>query len=200
VVNVDADVSMDPDYFERLLAEFAADPRLGIASGSALEEVDGAWVKRFVTGGTVWGATRAYRRACLEDVLPLEERHGWDGLDQLRARSRGWRTRTIPDLEFRHHRREGARDASRVAHWRACGESAHYMGYRTWYLLARAAHNARREPAALAMILGFLDAAARRAPRYPDEAARQRLRRDQSVRKLLRRRREALGLEAPVGE
>ena len=36
VVNVDADVSFEPDYFERLLDAFAADPALGIASGSVL--------------------------------------------------------------------------------------------------------------------------------------------------------------------
>ena len=37
VVNVDADVTMEPDYFERLLEAFERDPSLGIASGSAWE-------------------------------------------------------------------------------------------------------------------------------------------------------------------
>ena len=37
IVNVDADVTMEPDYFERLLEAFARDPSLGIASGSAWE-------------------------------------------------------------------------------------------------------------------------------------------------------------------
>ena len=37
LVSVDADISMGPDYFERLLARFDADPSLGIASGSAFE-------------------------------------------------------------------------------------------------------------------------------------------------------------------
>ena len=69
VVNVDADVTMEPDYFERLLDAFARDPSLGIASGSAWELNDGVWRQRFVTGGTVWGATRAYRWGCLQDVL-----------------------------------------------------------------------------------------------------------------------------------
>ena len=83
LVNVDADVTVEPDYFARLLDVFANDPSLGIASGSAWELEDGEWRQRFVTGGTVWGATRAYRWKCLQDVLPLEERHGWDGIDQL---------------------------------------------------------------------------------------------------------------------
>ena len=192
VVNVDADVTMEPDYFERLLEAFARDPSLGIASGSAWELNNGAWRQRFVTGGTVWGATRAYRWACLQDVLPLEERHGWDGIDQLKARARGWETRTFTDLPFRHHRAEGLHDGSAWAHWLANGDTAYFMGYRPWYLLARTLHHMRREPAAFALIVGYLSAAARRSPRL-DDAARAVLRRDQSLRRFLRRRREALG-------
>src|SRR5919106_6751886 len=46
VVNVDADVTMEPDYFERLLDAFAGDPALGMASGSAWELADGVWRQR----------------------------------------------------------------------------------------------------------------------------------------------------------
>jgi glycosyltransferase involved in cell wall biosynthesis len=193
VVNVDADVSMDETYFLRLADAFAADPSLGIASGSAYEAEGGMWLQRHVTGGTVWGATRAYRRACLDDVLPLEERHGWDGLDQLAARAKGWSTRTLLDLPFRHHRPEGARDGSRWAHWRTCGDTAYYMGYRPWYLVMRTLHQSRREVAALGMIGGYARAALARGPRWLNAAGRQVLRDDQSLGNLLQRRREALG-------
>jgi glycosyltransferase involved in cell wall biosynthesis len=198
VVSVDADVTMEPDYFERLLDAFARYPSLGIASGSAWELSNGVWRQRFVTGGTVWGATRAYRWACLQDVLPLEERHGWDGIDQLKARARGWRTKTFTDLPFRHHRREGSHGESTWAHWRANGDTAYFMGYRPWYLLARALHHMRRSPAALALIWGYLSAAARRSPRLEDPRARAILRADQSFCRILHRRREALGLLDPT--
>jgi glycosyltransferase involved in cell wall biosynthesis len=196
VVNVDADITMGPDYFERLRDTFATDQSLGIAGGSAWELDGGVWRQRFVTGGTVWGASRAYRWACLQDVLPLEERHGWDGIDQLKARARGWRTKTLTNLPFRHHRAEGGHDGSRWAHWLANGDTAYYMGYRPWYLLARTLHHLRREPAAFALTYGYLLAAARRSGRLSDEAARAVLRRDQSLLNLFRRRREALGESA----
>jgi biofilm PGA synthesis N-glycosyltransferase PgaC len=192
-VNVDADITMDPDYFERLLDAFASDTSLGIASGSAWEFDDGVWRQRFVTGGTVWGASRAYRWACLQDVVPLEERHGWDGIDQLKARGRGWRTKTLTNLPFRHHRSEGRHDGSRWAHWLANGDTAYFMGYRLWYLLARTLHQLRRDPAAVALVYGYVAAAARNSPRLSDPAARAVLRSDQSVRSLLERRREARG-------
>jgi hypothetical protein len=199
VVNVDADVTMAPDYFERLLEAFERRPRLGIASGRAWELDRGEWRPRFVTGGTVWGATRAYRWQCLEDVAPLEERLGWDGIDQLRARARGWETATLDDLPFRHHRTEGQRDGSTWAHWRANGELAHFVGYRPSYLVARTLHRARRDPTAVGLVVGYLASTARRAPRLADPAARAVLRRDQRARNLLRRRREALGLPEDAG-
>ena len=93
IVKLDADVSFEADYFERLLASFAEDTRLGIASGTCLEEQGGVWLERRVTADHVWGACRAYRAACLHEVSPLEERMGWDGIDVLKANARGWRTR-----------------------------------------------------------------------------------------------------------
>jgi glycosyltransferase involved in cell wall biosynthesis len=197
VVKLDADVSMEPEYFERLLAAFEGDPTLGIASGSAFEEgPDGVWRQQYATGGSAWGASRAYRWECLEDVLPLEEYMGWDGIDRLKANMRGWRTGTLVSLPFQHHRKEGERDGARRKAWAAQGDCAHYMGYRLWYLVLRALHNARREPAALAMIAGHVSAAVRRKPRCPDPAVRAYLRSEQRLGNLLQRRREALGKTA----
>jgi glycosyltransferase involved in cell wall biosynthesis len=193
VINVDADISMEPEYFAQLLERFAADPSLGIAGGSAFELNGGIWVQRHVTGSTVWGASRAYRWDCLQEILPLEERMAWDGVDEFKANSRGWRTATFEDIPFRHHRREGERDG---AMWRARrnqGRAAYYLGYRTWYLVLRSLWNARREPAALAMIGGFAGAAVRREARNPDASARAYLRQQQSVRALRLRASEASG-------
>jgi glycosyltransferase involved in cell wall biosynthesis len=193
VVNVDADVSFDPDFFERLLTAFSLDARLGIASGTCFEREEGEWRQRHVTGTTVWGATRAYRSECLGDVLPLEERLGWDGLDEFKANARGWRTRTLTDLPFRHHRREGERDGSRIRARRAQGEAAWYMGYRPWYLLLRAMHHMRRDPAAIGMVLGYAHAAAHRAPQSQDVDVRRYVRNQQGVQRLRDRVREARG-------
>ena len=196
LVNVDADISMGPDYFESLLARFDADPLLGIASGSALELRRGAWKQRYVTGSTVWGASRAYRWECLQDLLPFEERMAWDGVDEFKANVRGWRTATFEELPFRHHRREGQRDGSG---WQARlnqGRAAHYLGYRPWYLVLRALWNARREPSSLAMVGGYALGALRREPQNPDPEARAYLRGQQSVRNLPRRAREAAGRRA----
>jgi biofilm PGA synthesis N-glycosyltransferase PgaC len=193
VVKLDADVSFEPDYFERLLAEFATDPALGIAGGDCLEEEDGAWVVRHVTEGHVRGAARAYRWTCLQQVLPLEEQVGWDGIDELKANVRGWSTRIVDGLFFYHHRSVGERDGARTARWLRQGRASYLMGYRFSYLLLRTAHRSLRDPAALAMTWGYVGAALRREPRFSDELVRRHLRRRQSLRRLPLRALEALG-------
>jgi biofilm PGA synthesis N-glycosyltransferase PgaC len=193
VVKLDADVAFAPDYFERLLSEFARDPQLGVASGTCLELKDGVWSERHVTAGHVWGATRAYRRECLPAVLPLEIRLGWDGVDLLRAALAGWATRTLCDIPFEHHRPEGAREGSAFHAWLAQGWSAWYMGYRPSYLLVRALHHGRRDPSAVGLLIGYLNSAVRREERYPDAPVRAILRQRQRLRTLPRRGREAAG-------
>jgi biofilm PGA synthesis N-glycosyltransferase PgaC len=196
VVKLDADVSMEPDYFERLLAAFANAPRLGIASGSAYELKDGAWRQRFSTGTSVWGAARAYRRECLEATLPLEKRTGWDGIDEHRAQLAGWETATLLDLPFRHHRAEGMRDTTRSTGWKTQGELAHYLDYRPTYLVLRSLFAARNDVRALRMIVAYLAARLRRADRHPDPGVRGRVRELQRFRVLGRRAREKLGVNA----
>jgi glycosyltransferase involved in cell wall biosynthesis len=193
VVKLDADITVNRDYFARLVAEFAADPKLGIASGTCYERRDGAWEQRHVTGAHVWGASRAYRWDCLHDVLPLEERLGWDGIDEMKAGLRGWRTGTFVELPFYHHRREGEREGHRMRAWRTAGDAAYYIGYRPDYLVLRSLHYARHDPTAVAMIAGYAAAAIRRAPRCPDDAVRAYVRRQQALRNIPLRMREALG-------
>lgn len=192
VLKLDADVSFEPDFFERLLGEFESDPLLGIAGGVCLELEDGEWREQFVTGSHVRGATRAYRWACLQDVSPLVERLGWDGLDEAKAGLHGWHVRSIPGLAFYHHRPVGRRDGARNS-WEAQGATARFMGYRFWYLVLRSVFWARRDPRALAMVVGWLKDAGARVPICDDPAVVAQIRRQQSLRRLPLRMREALG-------
>lgn len=193
VVKVDADVSVDPDYFERLLREFEEDERLGMASGAGHLDVGGEWRRQNVTGDHVWGPARAYRWACLPDVLPLEEAIGWDGIDEIKARLAGWETRNIPDLPFRHHRLLGLRDGTRRRQWINLGESAYYIGYRPSYVMLRGLFRMRRDRWAPAILWGYAAAALARRPRCSDRGVRAYVRRQQRLRALPRRIAEAFG-------
>jgi glycosyltransferase involved in cell wall biosynthesis len=192
VVKLDADITFEADHFERTLAAFAEGPNLGIAGGAGYEcGVDGIWRRRHGTGAGVWGANRSYRWACLQAILPLEERMGWDTLDLVKASVHGWDVRLLSDIPFRHHRPEGRRDGARARTWAIQGDAAHYIGYRFSYLLVRTLYRTAHEPSAIALLWGYLWAAMRREPRCADGDVRAYVRREQSLRRLPLRIREA---------
>jgi biofilm PGA synthesis N-glycosyltransferase PgaC len=195
IVKLDADIAFEPDFFVRLLTEFARDPLLGIASGVAYEFRDGEWRAQHVTRSHVRGATRAYRAQCLADVSPIEERMGWDTVDEIKAELRGWRTRSFPGIQFYHYRRLAARESSRHA-WIAQGELAHYLGYRPSYVAARALFNARRDPNAIMLVSGYVAARVLRRPRCADPEVARHLRTEQRLRRLPLRAAEAFGRRA----
>jgi glycosyltransferase involved in cell wall biosynthesis len=196
VVKLDADVSADPDFFERLIGAFDSDPRLGIASGNCWErDAFGCWSPRNVTAGHVRGATRMWRRECFEQVTPLEPRLGWDGIDEMKASARGWRTESLVELPFYHHRMCGARDGSRWRKWATDGGTAHYLGHRVPFLVLRSLFHAtvRREPAAVALLWGYAASAIRRRPRCADAGVLAHRKREQSLRHIGARVAEVLG-------
>jgi poly-beta-1,6-N-acetyl-D-glucosamine synthase len=193
VAQLDADVTLPPDYFERILDRFAGEPRTGILSGVCYEEVGGHWTQRHLTGANVWGAARTYRRECLEQVLPLEPRTGWDAIDVAEANARGWTTATIGDLPFYHLRPEGSRERTQWSAWAAQGRVSHYIGYRPSYLVVRALFRAVRDPGALGLLAGYFGNVLRREPRCDRSALRAWVREQQRLRHLLDRASEARG-------
>jgi biofilm PGA synthesis N-glycosyltransferase PgaC len=186
-VKVDADTSFEADYFARLLERFAEQPDLGIAGGTCYELNDGQWERIKVAGSHPRGASRAYRWALLDDVFALEPELGWDGVDEVMAELRGYRTAGFTDFGFRHHRKVGERDG-RLRAGAALGRQAWYMGYRPSYLLLRALYRARENAASLAMVGGYAWAAASGAPQCPHPEVTDRIREGQRLRIVARRR------------
>jgi len=107
VGNLDADISLPPDYFERILQKFSADPRLGIAGGIIWEKVGEQFLPQHLSPNSVAGAVQLFRAQCYADIggyIPL--RHGGiDAAAEIMARMRGWSVETFPELPVHHHRR-----------------------------------------------------------------------------------------------
>ena len=191
VVKLDADVSFEPDHFALLLEEFARDPALGIASSTCWELEGGTWEEKRVGRSHVRGAVRAYRWGCLEQIGPLEQRMGWDTIDEIKAQLRGWTTRSIAGLPFYHHRATGARDGSRRS-WESQGDIAWYLNYRFAYLVVRTFFRTIEDPRAPAMLYAWARAGLRGEPRYPDREVRRFLRDQQRLMRFPLRAREVM--------
>jgi biofilm PGA synthesis N-glycosyltransferase PgaC len=167
VVKLDGDLSFGSDYFEKLFGRFLADSSLGIASGVYLEEGrDRSWMVIGMPSYHAFGACKVIRRRCFDEIGGFAVTPGWDTADEIRAWSRGWKTGHFRSLEVRHHKPEGsAMGLLRTS--RMHGEIHYVTGGDPLFLFFKVLHRARLRPfilGALAVLLGYLAAAAKQTP------------------------------------
>jgi biofilm PGA synthesis N-glycosyltransferase PgaC len=153
---LDADISFEPDYYERVLAEFARNPKLGIAGGVLYDLQRERWVRQKVTVSlNVSGPVQLFRRQCYEDiggVIPIEK-GGVDAVAEVMARMHGWEVRSFRNIKVLHYRPTGTQGKSvyRV-HFRR-GSSEYVMGYHPLFVLAKCVRRVSDRPYVIASLL-----------------------------------------------
>lgn len=213
IAKLDGDTELPPYYFERLLAEFERDPELGLAGGVYADpdpssDGDGWRVIPIPNEHHVPGTLKCYSLACFEAIGGLQERLGWDTIDETYARMHGYRTRAFPDLVAHHHRPVGSADGTlrgRARH----GQCAYISQFTLPWVTLRAFKVARARPrglSGLAFLYGYLRSAVTRVPRVEDPAFRKFVRRELRARtrgelaRLLARGRRSLTAAGPRTE
>jgi biofilm PGA synthesis N-glycosyltransferase PgaC len=173
--NLDADISLEPDYFERLLGEFDADAQLGVAGGMVSTRIGDDFVSQEVALDSVAGAVQLFRRRCFEEIggyvaLPLG---GIDSAAEIMARMHGWKVRTIPSLRVFEYRRTGTANAAPLASKIREGQMLQSLGYGFIFFCLRCAYRVSDRPkvvGSFATLYGYLQRAIRRTkPVLPPE-------------------------------
>ncbi len=171
---LDADVELSPAYFEGLLARFGAEPDLGLAGGVLLERSGGDWEPTRIPDHHVRGALKLYSRECFEAIGGIEERLGWDTIDETYARMRGYSTRSLPEITARHHRPVATRGGvlrGRARH----GQCAYILRYDAWWVVLRSFKVALQRPyglSGIAFLYGYFRALLKAQPKVEDEGYR----------------------------
>jgi biofilm PGA synthesis N-glycosyltransferase PgaC len=184
VGKLDGDVELPPHYFERLLERFAADADLGLAGGVLEELGPRGWRRLGAPSYHVHGALKLFTRECFDAIGGIEERLGWDTIDETYARMRGYRTRSFGDVVARHHRPWGSADG-RLRGSARIGECAYIVRYSLPWVMLRTVKVCRAEPYVLAglwFLFGYLSARVRRRPKLEDEDFRHFVRRELRAR------------------
>jgi glycosyltransferase involved in cell wall biosynthesis len=178
---LDGDIELPPDYFERLLGFFAARPRLGIAGGTLIEpNRAGDWKPARVPSYHVRGALKLYSLECFEAIGGVEERLGWDTIDETYARMRGFDTHSFDELVARHHRPVASADGLLRGRARY-GQAAYALRYGFGWVLLRSLKVALQRPvgiSGLAFLYGYVRAALRSSPKVEDEHFKRFVRRE----------------------
>jgi glycosyltransferase involved in cell wall biosynthesis len=186
---LDGDIELPPDYFERILSWMRESPDLGIAGGSLTEPLGpgGEWKQVAAPGYHVHGAMKLFTRGCFEAVGGIQERLGWDVIDETYARIKGYRTARDPELVARHYRPGGSADGRLRGQMRH-GEIAYISRYSLPWVLARAFKiGVRWDPyglSGLAFVWGYFRSTRRRTGRVEDKEFKRFVRREHRQRVL----------------
>jgi poly-beta-1,6-N-acetyl-D-glucosamine synthase len=192
---LDGDIELPPGYFAGLLAELDADPRLGIVGGGLVEPFGGGWRRLRIPSYHVHGAVKLYTAECFEAVGGMQERLGWDTIDETYARMHGFRTCSLAHVVARHHR-PSASAQGRLRGFARWGQCAYISRYPLDWVSLRALKVATMSPvglAGVAFLYGYLRAALGSMPKVEDEEFRRFVRRElraRMVRPLGLRRRQ----------
>jgi len=199
--NLDADISLQPEYYERILAEFGNDAGLGIAGGMVSSCIDGKFVRQDVSLDSVAGAVQLFRRACFEGIggyLALPN-GGIDAAAEIMARKSGWKVSTFPEISVLEHRRTGTATTHPLVARIREGRRLHSLGYGFVFFTMRCVRRSMEQPrliGSIAAFCGYLGALVKRDPITlpPDVVAY--LRREQRG-KLIRALRQAASIDRP---
>jgi biofilm PGA synthesis N-glycosyltransferase PgaC len=193
---VDGDIELPPGYLSDVLAELAADPLLGIVGGRLIEPFGRGWRRLRIPSYHVHGAVKLYSTECFAAIGGLQERLGWDTIDETYARMRGFRTRSLDHVVARHHR-PSASAQGRLRGFARWGECAYISRYPPDWVSLRALKVGTMSPvgfAGVAFLYGYFRAALRSAPKVEDEEFRRFVRgelRTRWVKALAARHRQA---------
>jgi poly-beta-1,6-N-acetyl-D-glucosamine synthase len=108
--NIDADISVEPSYFEGLMHSFDRRPRLGLAAGLVYEEKAGQFhSRRSNRRDSVSHSAQLLRRECYEAIggYAVLKYGGEDWYAQVSAKMKGWEAETLPSLIIFHNRHTG---------------------------------------------------------------------------------------------
>jgi poly-beta-1,6-N-acetyl-D-glucosamine synthase len=139
VGNLDADMSLAPDYFQNIVKEFEKNPNLGIAGGIVFMKIGSKFITNDKTLDSVGGAVQLFRRECFEQIggyLPLKQ-GGIDAAAEITARMRGWTVRKFPENKALEHRMTGTAIDSVWSAGFKQGMRFHSLGYGTLFYLLR---------------------------------------------------------------
>jgi len=124
---VDADMFFKPDYFERLLERFGEESTLGIASGTVYSKRGNHYVKEKGRADLPRGSGRLIRVSCFKACGGYKVYKAMDSVMNIKARKRGWQTRSFPELKVYQSRGT----FSRRSYWHGFldqGKVSYYFG------------------------------------------------------------------------
>jgi glycosyltransferase involved in cell wall biosynthesis len=154
---LDADTILEPRYYEKLVAKFEANKKVGIACGKLGGKTQTGLMLGLIP--YVFGSNRLYTRTCWLQInggKVMKPVPVWDFYHNIYAEILGFTTKRYDEIQSWALRPPGYRKAF------FNGYISYQVGYYWYFLLLRAARS--RKPS---LVAGYLKAKFSGAPQYP---------------------------------
>jgi len=160
---LDADIRIQPQYYERLCHYFSLDSKLGLAGGIVMDQYSGRTsdVRRGSEDYHVAGGVQFFRRECFETIggYIAVESGGQDTIADIMVLMNGWIIHSFPELVAIHLRPEGTLKENVFRQGMKWGKKFYLIGYHPLYFLCQALKRLTNRPiliGSVCQLLGFI--------------------------------------------
>jgi biofilm PGA synthesis N-glycosyltransferase PgaC len=156
--NLDADILLEPEYFENILRKFETSQSLGISGGIVYTQKGDQFVTFDKNPTSVGGAVQLFRLKCFLDIgsayMPLQY-GGIDAAAEFIAKMKGWKVQKSLKDRVYEQRPTGSAETSAFAASVRLGRRFHSLGYGWGYFAFRCLYRIRDHPFLFGSIITF---------------------------------------------
>ena len=155
---IDSDILLGKNYFKLIFSKFDDEPLLGIASGGCYLKKSSKLKLEKVASDHTRGALKTYRALCYNQISGIRGVDGWDGIDNIMAQMKGWKTKNYPEVKAIHLRPTGSYHGM-ISGCFESGKFAYFMGYHPLFIFARSLHKFLSFPyilGGISLLIGYI--------------------------------------------
>ncbi|MDB6111211.1 MAG: glycosyl transferase, family 2 [Pedosphaera sp.] len=165
---LDADMKLEPDYYQQLIQCFRLDPQLGLGGGTVIDQYPDRTenIRQGSENFHVAGGVQFFRRQCFDQIggyLPVAT-GGEDTIADVMTMMHGWKIQAFKELTALHLRPEGFGKANVFRRGMRWGSRFYMLGYHPLFYVAQCARRLGRRPimiGSVCQLLGFAVATAK---------------------------------------
>lgn len=168
--NVDADMTMETEFFEKLIKEFEKNPKLGVASGSVYSNIHDELILEKDREDLPMGSPRLWRKECFEETGGYLISYSADSVSNVLAKLRGWETKRFSNIKAIQARKTSSAEGLWKG-YKIHGESAYFRNYHPLFVLAKGLKYSFNSPyyIGIAYLYGYLSSVLKRMDKIDNE-------------------------------
>ncbi|CAD6492190.1 MAG: Glycosyl transferase family 2 [Candidatus Argoarchaeum ethanivorans] len=168
--NIDADMILETEFFEKLIKEFEKNLRVGIASGSVYSNISNKLFLEENREDLPMGSLRLWRKECFEETGGYLISYSSDSVSNVLAKLKGWETRSFEGIRAVQTRRTSSAEGLWNG-YKYHGKSCYFRNYHPLFVLAKGIKLTFEKPnyTGIAYLYGYLCAAIKRMDKIDDK-------------------------------